>query len=367
MKEKRNVLKRFGVIALALVLTLAMALPAALVSMNAKAEIVYHVATADEFNYEISAGVIRLGTYKADAPAHEAIEIPATMEVSGTMYPVYLTDRNNSASGLFGSNPAKFDTIKHVKIDDGVEYATTGIVAGDTPCSSLSYMFYACRALESVEMYPKNTTSGKINFDMKGMFQNCVALVSTDNINFEDWNVAPITINNIFQGDEALTDVQNFTSNIPLTKLYSDSGSTVVTFTRTVTIKAPFAGCTALTSADLSGWTPKAADRNGEELESAPYIRLDGIVEGCTALESLKYPSGKITAVRTKDGDSLASSTCTALTTLDLSNSDFSEIETNFPMLPTTIEEVVTPGAAADPSEITYFGSFHGEAPRCHI
>gem|GEM_PF-983161 len=149
--------------------------------------------------------------------------------------------------------------------------------------TDMSYMFYGCEALTSLDVSKFNTQNVR---EMRDMFYGCEALTS---LNVSNFNTEKVTdMRDMFYGCEALTslDVSNFN-------------------TQNVTeMIGMFYGCQALTSLDVSKF-------NTQNVTSMSYMFY-----GCEALTSLnvsKFNTEKVTDMR----DMFYG--CQALTSLDVS------------------------------------------------
>ena len=146
-----------------------------------------------------------------------------------------------------------FYCCEALKQIEGLEYLNTSEV------KDMSYMFYDCKALTSLDLKNFNT---KNVTDMNSMFAKCGALKSLDLMNFNTQNVTDMS--SMFDDCWALTslDLMNFnTQNVTdMRKMFSDcrtlTSLDLKNFnTENVTnMSLMFSGCSALTSLDLKNF-----------------------------------------------------------------------------------------------------------------
>ncbi len=176
--------------------------------------------------------------------------------------------------------------------------------------TDMSYMFYACGSLTSLNLSNFNTENVT---NMEIMFSHCSNLASLDVSNFNTGNVTSMT--SMFDGCSSLTgiDVSSFnTANVTImTAMFSDCSSLtsldLSNFnTGNVTyLNSMFSGCTNLTSLDLSNF-------NTENVTD-----MDFMFHNCSSLTSLDLSN-----FNTENVTDMSSMfyLCTSLTSLDLSN-----------------------------------------------
>ena len=136
----------------------------------------------------------------------------------------YLTDSVDDLSGLF------------YKIADGVKSLRLSIRGN---VKNMSYMFYKCSSLESLELPLWNTTNVE---DMFSMFYGCTNLKSLDLTSFDTSNVKDMSL--------------------------------------------MFANCKNLESLDLSGWN------------TSNVVNMSGMFANCEKLKSLNLPAGTLLTSR---------------------------------------------------------------------
>ena len=167
----------------------------------------------------------------------------------------------------------------------GLEYLNTANV------ENMSYMFYDCSALKSLDLTNFNTAN--VTY-MYGMFNGCSALESLNLTNFNTANVENMSY--MFYDCSALKslDLTNFnTANV--TYMYG-----------------MFNGCSALESLNLTNF-------NTAKVEYMNYM-----FDGCSALESLNLTNFNTAEVTNM---SYMFKGCSALTSLDLTNFNTAKVE----------------------------------------
>ena len=189
---------------------------------------------------------------------------------------------------------------------EGLEYLNTSEV------KDMSYMFYDCKALTSLDLKNFNT---KNVTDMNSMFAKCGALKSLDLMNFNTQNVTDMS--SMFDDCWALTslDLKNFnTQNVTNMDgmFFSCEALTSLDLqhfnTQNVTnMESMFSYCKALTSLDLKNF-------NTQNVTDMSWMFFD-----CWTLTSLDLKNFNTENVTNM---SLMFTGCSALTSLDLKNFD---------------------------------------------
>ena len=182
-------------------------------------------------------------------------------------------------------------------VANGTEVKIEGLENLDTSnVTNMSYMFYACSKLTSIDV-TKFDTSNVTN--MSGMFSNCSGLTSLDVSKFDTSNVT--NMSNIFAVCSELTsiDVNNFnTSNV-------------------TNMSSMFEGCSRLTNLDVSNFS------------TSNVTSIYGMFEGCSGLTSIDV--SKLDTSRVINMDSMFSR-CSKLTSIDVSNFNTSKVTNMFKM-----------------------------------
>ena len=156
--------------------------------------------------------------------------------------------------------------------------------------TEMSYMFYGCNSLTSLDVSNFNTSNVT---DMRNMFINCSGLTSLDVSSF---NTSMVThMGSMFNGCTGLTslDVSNFNTSM-VTNMYS-----------------MFYNCTSLTTLDLSGWN------------TSNVTNMYCMFSDCNSLTSLDVSNFNTSNVTNM---SYMFYGCTSLTTLDLSGWNTSNV-----------------------------------------
>ena len=167
-----------------------------------------------------------------------------------------------------------FKDSKALETISGFEYLNTANVA------NMSYMFYGCSALKSLDLTNFNTENVT---DMKSMFDGCSALTS---LNLTNFNTAKVTdMRYMFYGCSSLTSLDLTKVNTAkVTSMYqmfygcSALKSLDLTNFNTENVtnmSSMFSGCSSFTSLDLTNF-------NTEKVTDMEYM-----FNGCSALESL--------------------------------------------------------------------------------
>ena len=199
-----------------------------------------------------------------------------------------------------------FYCCEALKQIEGLEYLNISEV------KDMSYMFYDCKALTSLDLKNFNT---KNVTDMNSMFAKCGALTSLDLMNFNTQNVTDMS--SMFDDCWALTslDLKNFnTQNVTNMDgmFFSCEALTSLDLqhfnTQNVTnMEGMFSYCKALTSLDLKNF-------NTQNVTDMSWMFFD-----CWTLTSLDLKNFNTENVTNM---SLMFSGCSALTSLDLKNFD---------------------------------------------
>ena len=167
----------------------------------------------------------------------------------------------------------------------GLEYLNTANV------ENMSYMFYDCSALKSLDLTNFNTAN--VTY-MYGMFDGCSALESLNLTNFNTANVE--NMSSMFYDCSALKslDLTNFNT------------------AKVEYMNNMFDGCSALESLNLTNF-------NTAKVENMNYM-----FDGCSALESLNLTNFNTAEVTDM---SYMFKGCSALTSLDLTNFNTAKVE----------------------------------------
>ena len=167
----------------------------------------------------------------------------------------------------------------------GLEYLNTANV------ENMSYMFYDCSALKSLDLTNFNTAN--VTY-MYGMFDGCSALESLNLTNFNTANVE--NMSSMFYDCSALKslDLTNFNT------------------AKVEYMNNMFDGCSALESLNLTNF-------NTANVENMNYM-----FDGCSALESLNLTNFNTAEVTNM---SYMFKGCSALTSLDLTNFNTAKVE----------------------------------------
>jgi hypothetical protein len=199
-----------------------------------------------------------------------------------------------------------FYCCEALKQIEGLEYLNTSEV------KDMSYMFYDCKALTSLDLKNFNT---KNVTDMNSMFAKCGALKSLDLMNFNTQNVTDMS--SMFDDCWALTslDLKNFnTQNVTdMSNMFFSCGRLTSLDlqhfnTQNVTnMDGMFFSCEALTSLDL------------QHFNTQNVTDMSSMFDDCWALTSLDLKNFNTENVTNM---SLMFSGCSALTSLDLKNFD---------------------------------------------
>ena len=172
----------------------------------------------------------------------------------------------------------KYRNIGNLEVPDGWEFNCIDLPAPDVPIyevgqfrnnatievvetavtpdhKDLSYMFYGCTALKSINTkvwYVDNVTN------MNYMFCDCKSLTELDVSNWITYNIS--NVQNMFNGCESLTslDLSNFnTRNSSLFRMFygcTNLTSIKMGYGKVDELRETFANCTSLTDLDLSSY-----------------------------------------------------------------------------------------------------------------
>ena len=176
--------------------------------------------------------------------------------------------------------------------------------------TNMGYMFYICSSLTSLDVTHFNTA--KVT-DMRYMFSSCSSLTSLDVTNFNTANVANMSY--MFSGCSSLTslDVTHFnTANVTNMSGMFNSCSSLTSLDVThfntanvTTMNSMFYNCSKLTSLDVS------------KFNTVNVTNMSGMFNSCSSLTSLD-----VTNFNTEKVTSMSSmfSGCSKLTSLDVTN-----------------------------------------------
>ena len=183
--------------------------------------------------------------------------------------------------------------------------------------TDMDSMFYGCSKLQNIDASGFDTS--KVT-NMMFMFDNCVALKSLDLSNFDTSKVT--SMDSMFYGCSKLQniDVSGFdTSKVTsmgsmfygCSKLQNIDVSGFDT-SKVTDMGYMFSGCSLLTALDVSGF------------DTSKLTYMTGMFSGCSALTALDvsgFDTSKVTSMYAVFSD------CSALTALDLSNFDISNVK----------------------------------------
>lgn len=208
--------------------------------------------------------------------------------------------------------------------------------------TNLSYMFYGCKNLISINLSGLNTGSA---IDMEGMFKDCSSLINMNLSSFDTKNVTNMW--GMFEGCSSLSsvDVSGFhTENVTdMQRMFEGCSSLanidVSSFDtgKVTTMWGMFEGCSNLTSIDISGFhTGNVVDMaamfygcsrlitihmNGLDTRNVKYMNY--MFFNCSSLTNVNM-NGFHTENVTSIGGMFEG--CSCLTNLDLSSFDFGQI-----------------------------------------
>ncbi|MEC5317299.1 BspA family leucine-rich repeat surface protein [Enterococcus casseliflavus] len=289
------------------------------------------------YSFDESTGTLtiysgNLGTY-SESPWNtgnvDATKIQAIKLVGNIVAP---KDSSYLFSSTFGLN---YQLEKLVKID-GLNHLDTSQV------TDMSYMFYECQALTSLDLNSFNTSQVTT---MSNMFNDCLSLTSLDLSSFDTSQVTDMTA--MFNLCLALTslDVSSFDTKQVTTMFYMFNRCSSLTSldlssfdTNQVTdMSYMFQKCSSLTSLDLSSFnTSQVTDMsymfnlcealtsiNVSSFNTSQVTDMSYMFNNCKALKSVDVSSFNTSQVTTMSN---MFNICEALTSLDLSSFDTSQV-----------------------------------------
>ena len=182
--------------------------------------------------------------------------------------------------------------------------------------TNMSSMFYGCKVITSLDVNNFNTTNVT---DMKSMFNGCSNLTSLDVSSFNTTNVTDM--GNMFSSCNALTslNLSNFdTSKVTDMKNMFNGCSNLTSLdlsnfntTNVTDMKNMFYNCKVITSLDLSNF------------DTTKVTNMNSMFYGCSNLTSLNLSNFNTSNVTTMASMFYG---CNALTSLDLSNFDTTNV-----------------------------------------
>ena len=172
--------------------------------------------------------------------------------------------------------------------------ALTEITFGDnfdtSNVTSMSYMFYLCSKLTTIDVSNFDTSSVT---SMASMFSSCSSLTTLD---VSDWDTSKVTnMQSMFDGCSKLTTLD-----------VSDWDTSSVT-----SMNYMFSDCSSLTTLDVSKWN------------TSSVTSMDSMFENCSSLTTLdvsKWNTSSVTIMASMFDN------CSSLTTLDVSDWDTSKV-----------------------------------------
>ena len=250
-----------------------------------------------------------------------------------TMYDLYL----GAEGKIFAPNNSKYlfgNYNNCVKINGLNNLETSNV-------TNMSYMFYSCSSLTSLNVINFNTS--KVT-DMSLMFYGCSRLTNLDVSNFDTSNVTSMRA--MFSGCSSLTslDVSNFnTSNVTNMGSMFSSCSNLTNLdvsnfdTSNVTnMESMFSSCSNLTNLDVSNFdTSKVTDMSAmfgycsfkdldlSNIDTSNVTDMHWMFYGCTSLTSLDVSNFNTSNVTSMD---YMFYLCKSLTSLDVSSFDTNKI-----------------------------------------
>lgn len=241
-------------------------------------------------------GTIVLGKYNGTAAD---VTVYNNYEVNGKVYKTKLSTGNH----MFSYNT----TVESIKFGDNIDISEL---------QDMSYMFYGCSNLVSLDVSNLNTSNIT---NMSHMFCGCSNLVSLDVSNFDTSKV--ISMDSMFAVCSVLTSLD--VSNFDTSKVTGMGGM--------------FAVCSALTFLDVSNFdTSKVIDMNSmfrncsgltsldvSKFNTSNVTNMNAMFEGCSGLTSLDVSNFDTTKVA---GMSSMFENCSGLTSLDVSNFNTSKV-----------------------------------------
>ena len=237
-------------------------------------------AVVFEYNSSVTSGTL-LSTSNSPVPIYGNLGIDGR------------TWRVSTSASMINANPYCQEMFNHIyslnTIDFGDGFNTLNV-------TNISYMFYYCSGLTSLDLSNFNTANVT---NMLYMFGGCSRLTSLDVTNFNTANVT--NMSGMFGGCSSLTslDLSNFiTANV-------------------TNMNHMFAGCSGLTSLDLSNFN------------TANVTNMSGMFGGCSGLTSLDLSNFNTANVEFM-GDMFI--LCSGLTSIDLSNFNTANVTNMFQM-----------------------------------
>ena len=230
-----------------------------------------------------------------------------------------------------------FEQMRLLETIEGIEYLDT------SNATDMSYMFYNCAALKSLDLSNFDTSNV---ISMEWMFSDCSALTALDLSGFDTSKVTDM--DSMFYGCSKLQniDVSGFdTSKVTNMMFMFDNCVALKSLdlsnfdtSKVTSMDSMFYGCSKLQNIDVSGFdTSKvtdmgymfsgcslltALDVSGFDTSKLTY--MTGMFSGCSALTALDvsgFDTSKVTSMYAVFSD------CSALTALDLSNFDISNVK----------------------------------------
>ncbi|MEC5317310.1 BspA family leucine-rich repeat surface protein, partial [Enterococcus casseliflavus] len=289
------------------------------------------------YSFDESTGTLtiysgNLGTY-SESPWNtgnvDATKIQAIKLVGNIVAP---KDSSYLFSSTFGLN---YQLEKLVKID-GLNHLDTSQV------TDMSYMFYECQALKSLDVNSFNTSQVTT---MSNMFNDCLSLTSLDLSSFDTSQVTDMTA--MFNLCLALTslDVSSFDTKQVTTMFYMFNRCSSLTSldlssfdtSQVTNMSYMFQKCSSLTSLDLSSFnTSQVTDMsymfnlcealtsiNVSSFNTSQVTDMSYMFNNCKALKSVDVNSFNTSQVTTMSN---MFNICEALTSLDLSSFDTSQV-----------------------------------------
>ncbi len=171
-----------------------------------------------------------------------------------------------------------FSNMGNLRAISGFEYLDTSAV------TDMSFMFYGCRSLDTLDLTTFDTGSVK---NMQEMFEFCESLASVDLSSFDTPNLEGSLLF-MFHGCSSLTELDLSTFD---TSSVED-------------ISGMLSGCTSLAKVNLEGW------------DTSSVIYMSGMFQGCAALESVDLSGFDTSKVETL---SFLLAGCGSLEQIDLS------------------------------------------------
>jgi len=266
----------------------------------------YARAVVFEYNSSVTSGTL-LSTSNSPVPIYGNLDIDGR------------TWRVSTSASMINANPYCQEMFNHIyslnTIDFGDGFNTLNV-------TNMSYMFYYCSGLTSLDLSNFNTANVT---NMLYMFGGCSRLTSLDVTNFNTSNVTDMS--EMFTGCSSLTslDLSNFnTANVTnMSGMFGGCSSlTSLDLSNFITANVTnmsymFAGCSGLTSLDLSNFN------------TANVTNMSGMFGGCSGLTSLDLSNFNTANVEFM-GDMFI--LCSGLTSIDLSNFNTANVTNMFQM-----------------------------------